>query len=93
MSACSLLSKEQGVTVLGVCAGFDVLLHYSMWSSLIRRTGAKDDRRKSLPLSNDGANTNNGGSSTAVVSESGCRHGDSAGQLQVSGLITRLGKG
>ena len=32
-SACSLLSKEQGVTVLGVCAGYDVFLN---WEVLLR---------------------------------------------------------
>ena len=31
--ACSLLSKEQGVTVLGVCAGYDVFLN---WEVLLR---------------------------------------------------------
>lgn len=28
LSACSMLSKEQGVTALVVCAGYDVLLHW-----------------------------------------------------------------
>ena len=34
-SACSLLSKEQGVTVLGVCAGYDVFLNWEAWSELV----------------------------------------------------------
>lgn len=43
-SACSLLSKEQGVTVLGVCAGYDVFLHWdTLWSTLV---GGCLNRRK-----------------------------------------------
>lgn len=37
MSACSLLSKEQGITALGVCAAFDVFLNWdSIWNAVAR---------------------------------------------------------
>lgn len=37
MSACSLLSKEQGITALGVCAAFDVFLNWdTIWSAVAR---------------------------------------------------------
>ena len=37
MSACSLLSKEQGITAVGVCALFELFLNWnSLWQSLIR---------------------------------------------------------
>ena len=39
-SALSLLSKEQGVTVVGVCAAFDVLLN---WDSIQRSLSSKWD--------------------------------------------------
>ena len=35
MCVCSLLSKEQGITALGVCAAFDVFLNWdSIWSAV-----------------------------------------------------------
>ena len=34
LALCSLLSKEQGITSIGVCAAYDVLLH---WKNLWRR--------------------------------------------------------
>lgn len=38
LSACSMLSKEQGVMAIGMCAGFDVLLHWDMvWSTLMSK--------------------------------------------------------
>ena len=38
LSTCSMLSKEQGITSLGVCAGFDVLLHWeAVWSTLLKK--------------------------------------------------------
>lgn len=38
MSSLSLLSKEQGVTVIGVCAAFDVFLNWDhVWCSLSRK--------------------------------------------------------
>ena len=49
LSACSMLSKEQGITALGVCASFDVLLHWEVvWSILLKRSaaGSKDDDTK-----------------------------------------------
>ena len=33
LSVCAMLSKEQGITALGICANFDVLLH---WEALQR---------------------------------------------------------
>ena len=33
LSVCAMLSKEQGITALGICASFDVLLH---WEALQR---------------------------------------------------------
>lgn len=33
-AACAMLSKEQGITALGVCAAFDVLVH---WETVIQR--------------------------------------------------------
>ena len=29
LAACSMLSKEPGITILGICVGYDVLLHWS----------------------------------------------------------------
>lgn len=31
LAACSLLSKEQGITVIGVCGVFDILLHWPLF--------------------------------------------------------------
>ena len=37
MSACSLLSKEQGITAVGVCAVFDLFLNWnSLWQAVTR---------------------------------------------------------
>ena len=39
---CSLLSKEQGIVGVGVCASFDVLLHWRcLWESIFRSKGSK----------------------------------------------------
>ena len=41
LSTCSMLSKEQGITALGVCAGFDVLLHWeAVWTTFLKRSPA-----------------------------------------------------
>ncbi len=48
LSACSLLSKEQGVTVLGVCAGYDVFLNWEQfWRVCFETCKNKRKRRDS----------------------------------------------
>ena len=37
LSVCAMLSKEQGITALGVCASFDVLLHWEMLQRGLRK--------------------------------------------------------
>lgn len=38
LSTCSMLSKEQGITALGVCIAFDVLLHWQVfWKVIFRK--------------------------------------------------------
>ena len=55
LSACSMLSKEQGITALGVCAGFDVLLH---WEAVCWTTSLKKIR--SVAVSSDASKQGNG---------------------------------
>jgi len=39
---CSMLSKEQGIVGVGVCASFDILLHLKpLWESVVRPKGGK----------------------------------------------------
>ena len=51
MSLLSLLSKEQGVTVLGVCAAFDVFIHWDSVMSLWRRKTLEQVSEKTEILS------------------------------------------
>ena len=37
LSTCAMLSKEQGITALGVCASFDALLHWEALQEMIQR--------------------------------------------------------
>lgn len=47
LSACSLLSKEQGVTVLGACAGYDVFLNWEpLWRAIFETTCKAKRKRK-----------------------------------------------
>lgn len=50
-AVCSLLSKEQGITVLGVCGAYDVLHHWDNIRGLLSRVrSADDDERKSKSM-------------------------------------------
>ena len=77
MSCMSLLSKEQGVTVVGVCAAFDVFLHWdTIHTRLWRRnkdsselensekTVVTEQQTKLTRASNNGRNSNINGLST-----------------------------
>lgn len=59
MSGLSLLSKEQGVTVVGVCATFDVFLNWEhIWSSVKNRRHSRDtalEQKTSIPEVNRGS--------------------------------------
>lgn len=47
-STCSLLSKEQGVTVLGVCAGYDIFLNWELlWRAFFETCKNKRKRKNS----------------------------------------------
>ena len=53
LSTCSMLSKEQGITALGVCAGFDVLLHWeAVWSTLLKTIRSITNSSESPKLGN-----------------------------------------
>lgn len=52
-SFCSMLSKEQGVVVIGVCACFDIVLHWQvLWQELF---AALKDRKKKIKGGGEGA--------------------------------------
>lgn len=48
-SACAMLSKEQGVTAIGVCAGYDCLLNWKVLQSIAKK-GAPPIQRGSHPF-------------------------------------------
>lgn len=47
MAAVSMLSKEQGVTCLGVCSAYDILLHFDdLWQQLSANSNTKEKGRQ-----------------------------------------------
>ncbi|XP_065837876.1 protein O-mannosyl-transferase TMTC3-like [Oscarella lobularis] len=47
---CSMLSKEQGITCLGVCAAYDLFLHYDVLVTWFKNRGNKAKQSASFPV-------------------------------------------
>ncbi len=46
LSTCALLSKEQGIVAIGLCAAFDLILHWDMfWERIFNLFQVKSPRR------------------------------------------------
>ena len=99
-SACAMLSKEQGVMVIGVCGGFDYLLHWEVLRSAGRsiRFSAKGSQSNPVGNSNTGESikavrkmTGSGGKQISDSSSSTVVLGTEEWTL-VYGVIKRLGE-
>ncbi len=71
LSAFSMLSKEQGVTALVVCAGYDVLLHWRTVQNVI--FSWKRTEQGKLPVSE------NGGDRVRIIGDSNGEGGGEGG--------------
>lgn len=53
-STCALLSKEQGVMVIGVCASYDVFVHWNqLWTIVLSKFRSSNIHTKQTKLKND----------------------------------------
>lgn len=66
-----MLSKEQGVMAIGMCAGFDILLHWNtVWSMLVYKSKIESKTESSTHVnSTEGTN----GTTHAVLENGGSR--------------------
>lgn len=84
MSSLSLLSKEQGVTVIGVCAAFDVFLNWDhVWCSLSRKRRDSHDTTSNSELISQ--QTNYKLTKASIATNSHVNNG-----LHVNGISSKL---
>lgn len=85
MSSLSLLSKEQGVTVLGVCAAFDVFLNWDhVWFSISKKRRDSHDTTSSPELMSQQTNHI---TRASIASSSHVNNG-----LHANGISSKLSK-
>ena len=94
-STCALLSKEQGVMVIGVCASYDVFVHWDeLWTVVFSKfrsssSHTKQDKFKTDTDTVKGSDT----SSESVVNHQVSQGSSTNKSTTINGMTTRLSNG